>query len=72
MAAIDPTGLRKAMEGAGYTSARLAAEAGISRTYLADVMSGRRTLKRNPELRHSIAKILDVPFRWIENNGEAS
>ena len=59
------------MDGAGFTAARLAEEVGISRTYLADILSGRRTLKRNPDLRHRIAKALDVPYKWIENGDAA-
>lgn len=74
MAAIDRAGLAKAIELAGYEGRQneLASDLGISPQYLTDIIKGRRTLKRNPELRARMAKQLDVPRRWIETaTGEA-
>lgn len=68
MAAIDPEGLQKVIEKTGWTGhqRRLAEQVGISPQYLTDIIQGRRTLKRNPELRERLARALDVPRRWIE------
>lgn len=48
------------------TTKQLAAEVGISITYMCDITSGRRLLKRNPALRRRIADALGVPTHWIE------
>ena len=40
---------------------------GMSLTYVCDITAGRRTLKRNPELRKKIAVALNVPQHWIEH-----
>jgi hypothetical protein len=66
MSAIDPVGLRKAMELSGTTPTQLARELDLSLTYVGDMTSGRRSLKRNPALRSRIAKALNVPIHWIE------
>ena len=66
MSAIDSKNLQKAMELSGVTPKRLADELQMSLTYVGDLTSGRRTLKRNPELRIRIAKVLNVPIHWIE------
>ena len=50
----------------GWTATALAAELGISLTYLGDIEKGRRTLKRNPPLRKRIADTLGVPQRMVE------
>lgn len=73
MAAIDKNLLAKAMDMSGVTPKRLADETGKSLTYICDITAGRRTLKRNPELRRAIAKVCDVPVHWIEHrDGEAA
>lgn len=72
MAAIDHQALTKAMNGAGVTKQRLASELGMSLQYVCDITAGRRTLKRNPELRKRIALALDVPIHWIEHHDEAA
>lgn len=68
MAAIDPAALTKAMNLAGVTPRRLADEVGVSLQYVGDLRTGRRTLKRNPELRRRIADALSVPVHWIERS----
>ena len=68
MPAIDHTNLVKAMERSGVGAKRLAGEIGKSLTYVCDITAGRRTLKRNPELRKKIAQALDVPLHWIEHH----
>lgn len=68
MSSIDPAGLAKAMERAPITPKRLAEELDLSLTYTCDIIKGRRTLKRNPELRRRIARVLDVPQHWIEHH----
>jgi transcriptional regulator with XRE-family HTH domain len=67
MSAIDPDALVKAMDVSGVTPKQLADELSISLTYVGDLRSGRRSLKRNPELRRRIAKALNVPIHWIEH-----
>lgn len=68
MAIIDPAGLAKAMDLAPMSAKRLADTVGISIQYITDITRGRRTLKRNPELRHKIAAALGVPQFWIESH----
>lgn len=68
MSAIDPTGLSKAMSTAPITAKVLAEKSGVSLTYMCDIISGRRTLKRNPALRRKLAEVLDVPQHWIEHH----
>ena len=46
---------------------QLAEATGMSLTYVCDITAGRRTLKRNPELRKKIAVALNVPQHWIEH-----
>ena len=67
MAAIDHQGLTKAMDLALVTPKQLAEATGMSLTYVCDITAGRRTLKRNPELRKKIAVALNVPQHWIEH-----
>jgi transcriptional regulator with XRE-family HTH domain len=67
MAAIDAELLQKAMDKAGVSRQRLAAEVGVSLQYVCDITAGRRTLKRNPDLRKRIADVCDVPTHWIEH-----
>ena len=70
MAAIDPKSLTKAMDMAPMTPKQLAERVGLSLTYICDITAGRRTLKRNPEMRRKIAQALDVPQHWIEHHVE--
>lgn len=65
-AAIDHKRLQKALDGAGVTPQQLAKGVDISIQYACDIVAGRRTLKRNPELRKKIAKFANVPVDWIE------
>lgn len=71
VAAIDREGLAKAIELGGWEKKQLAKKVGISPQYLADILAGRRTLKRNPALRKAMAKELGVPTRWIEREAAA-
>lgn len=72
MAAISPEGLSRVMDMAPMTPKQLADKTGMSLTYTCDIISGRRTLKRNPELRRKIAEVLRVPQHWIEHHDEAA
>lgn len=75
VAAIDHQSLRKALDLAGLTPKQLvealAGDGGgsISLQYACDILSGRRTLKRNPTLRRRIAVAAGVPQHWIESQG---
>jgi transcriptional regulator with XRE-family HTH domain len=64
--AIDGAAVRVLREKDGYTATAFAEKLGISLTYLGDIESGRRTLKRNPELIGRIAETLNVPRSMIE------
>lgn len=66
MPAIDPSALRRAMDKSGVTTKQLADAIDKSLSYTARIVNGNRRLKRNPVLRHEIAKALDVPVHWIE------
>ena len=66
MPAIDHEALRKVMDLAQITPTQLSKELHVSLTYVGDITSGRRTLKRSPELRSKIAKAVNVPIHWIE------
>lgn len=68
MASISPEGLARAMDLAPMTPKVLAEKTGLSLTYVCDITKGRRTLKRNPELRKKIALVLGVPQHWIEHH----
>ncbi len=68
MAAIDKDLLAKAMDKSGVTATHIASHTGKSLTYVCDIIAGRRTLKRNPELRRAIADSMDVPVHWIEHH----
>jgi transcriptional regulator with XRE-family HTH domain len=48
------------------TPTQLANEVGVTVSYIGRILAGSRKLKRNPVLRRSIAKALDVPVHWIE------
>lgn len=63
---IDGQALRILREKDGYNATAFAKELGISLTYLGDIESGRRTLKRNPELIRKAADVLNVPASMIE------
>jgi len=67
MAKISPQGLERAMATAPMTAKQLAEVTGLSLTYVCDITAGRRTLKRNPEMRKRIAAALGVPQHWIEH-----
>ena len=54
------------MDLAGFSPERLAEKLGISAHYVRNLRNGHRTLERNPELRKQIAKVLDIPVRWLE------
>jgi len=56
------------MEMAPMTAKQLAEHTGLSLTYVCDITAGRRTLKRNPEMRKRIALALNVPQHWIEHH----
>lgn len=64
--AIDPVALRILMEKDGSNIATLSGRVGISRQYLGDIVAGRRSLKRNPQLIKDIATALNVPTSMIE------
>lgn len=68
--AIDHELLVKAMDKAGVSPQQLATEIDKSLQYVCDIRAGRRTLKRNPDLRNRIAKACDVPVHWIERRPE--
>jgi transcriptional regulator with XRE-family HTH domain len=72
MGSIDSKNLVKAMDRSQVTQKRLAEELGLSLQYVCDITAGRRTLKRNPQLRARIASVLDVPTHWIEHQDAAS
>lgn len=65
---LNHRGLVKAMDLAGVSKTRLAEEIHVSLGYVCDLTTGRRTLRRNPELRRAIATALDVPRAWIEQD----
>lgn len=71
MAGIDHQLLEKAMRKSQVTAKQLADELDLSLQYICDITSGRRTLKRSPELIDRIAAALDVPPHWIEKRDAA-
>lgn len=71
MPAIDKDNLVRAMDGAGVTAKPLAETVGISLQYMVDITKGRRTLKRNPELRQKIAQAIGCPRFWIEHHDDS-
>lgn len=66
--AIDPGHLQKAMDDAPITPTELAKKVGISLSYMVDILKGRRTLKRNPQLRQRLAEEIGCPRFWIEHH----
>ena len=66
MSGINATDLLLAMDRAPMTTSQLARSVGVSLSYMCDITSGRRNLKRNPALRRRIAIALNVPQHWIE------
>jgi len=66
MPAIDPVLLAKAMNAAPMTQLQLATEIKRPKSYICDVLHGRRDLSRSPQLRMEIARALGVPRTWIE------
>jgi hypothetical protein len=71
MTGIDHEMLVKAMEKSNVTPKHLADESGKSLQYVCDIVSGRRTLKRNPALIAEFARICDVPVHWIRRRESA-
>lgn len=67
MSGINAADLLLAMDRAPMTTSQLARTVGISLSYMCDITSGRRNLKRNPALRRRIAVALNVPQHWIED-----
>lgn len=68
MPELDKDLLAKAMDLSGVTQKQLAEDIGKSKQYVSDMVSGHRTLKRNPALRKLIAEKLNVPTHWIEHS----
>lgn len=64
--AINGTALKVLREKDGYTAVAFAKEMGISLSYLCDIESGRRQLKRAPHLIKRFADTLNVPISMIE------
>lgn len=73
MAVIDHEALRDWLEAKGWDGRYndFAAEVGISPQYLSDIVGGRRTLKRRPDLIRRIADVLDVAVTRIESRVSA-
>lgn len=71
--AIDGSALKILREKDGYSLSAFALKVGVSLSYLMDIESGRRTLKRNPGLIKRMAEALDVPMSMISTHapGEA-
>lgn len=65
--AIDGAALRILREKDGFTATAFAKQVGISLTYLGDIETGKRTLKRNPTLIKKLAEALNVPTSMIEH-----
>lgn len=63
---IDGNALRVLREKDRYTATAFAEKVGISLQYLGDIESGRRTLKRNPDLIGRMAEVLNVPRSMLE------
>lgn len=67
MAGIDGSHVRILRERNGESATDFAKRLDISLTYLGDIETGRRTLKRNPGLVKRIADELAVPISMIEH-----
>jgi transcriptional regulator with XRE-family HTH domain len=67
MAAIDGEHVRILRVRNGESATDFAGRIGISLSYLGDIETGRRTLKRNPALIKRIADELKVPISMIEH-----
>lgn len=65
---INPAGLIKAMDLAGCSRKRLADATDLRLQYVCDVVAGRRNLAHSPGVRNAMAKALDVPVHWIEQD----
>lgn len=63
--AIDPDALAKLIEKDGFKKVEFARTTGISLGYLGDILSGRTTLKRSPDLIKRFAQTLDVPVSML-------
>jgi transcriptional regulator with XRE-family HTH domain len=63
--AVDGPFLRDERKSRGWTVEAFATQVGISRQYLTDIESGRRLLKRRPDL---IKKMADVLIRPVPDH----
>jgi len=63
---IDGAALKVLREKDGFTATDFANQLGISLSYLGDIETGRRRLKRNPALIKKAADLLNVPVSMIE------
>lgn len=64
---INSAALKVLREKDGWTATALAKHMGISLQYLLDIESGKRMLKRNPELIRRFANTLNVPVSMLES-----
>ncbi len=65
MAGVDGEAVKVLREKDGYTAVAFAKANDISLSYLCDIESGRRQLKRAPHLIKKFAKTLGVPVSMI-------
>lgn len=63
---VDGEAVKILRERTGIKREFFAASIGVSESYLRDIETGRRLLKRNRALILTIARELDVPVRMIE------
>jgi transcriptional regulator with XRE-family HTH domain len=64
---IDHVALRILMEKDGMTAAQLAKQVDKDLSYVCRILSGERTLKRNPGLIKQLAGVLNVPVSMLEH-----
>lgn len=62
---VDGEAVRILRELRGIKSEAFAERIGVSGSYLRDIETGRRMLKRNEALIHTIARELNVPVRMV-------
>lgn len=62
---VDGEAVRILRERTGIKRDAFAAAIGVSESYLRDIETGRRLLKRNEGLIHTIARELNVPVRMV-------
>lgn len=63
--AVDPVALRREMAKEGVTPKAFAAQLGVSLSYMCDILSGRRRVKRNPVLIRRMADALNCRVSTI-------